>query len=92
MPRTRKADRKIVEQKPKIFEPSAPYSMSKTKLKKGGVVYKEGDHIHIKESDGDYTGTIMNVLSTQIVVRPDGCDNPGCDKFFFTTGIKISKC
>lgn len=93
MPKGRKADRVMVEPKTaKMFEKSEPYVVPKTKLKKGGVNYKEGDRIHIKEADGDYTGTIVNILSSQIVVRPDGCDNPGCDKFFFSTGIKISKC
>ena len=93
MPKGRKADRKMVEQKkPKMFESSDSYAVPKIKLKKGGVNYKEGDRIHISYTDGDYTGTIMNILSSQIVVRPDGCDNPGCDMFFFTTGIKLKKC
>jgi len=92
MPRGRKADRKMVEKKPKMLEPLPPYIVPKTKLRKGGVTYKEGDHIHITYADGDYTGTIMSILSSQIVVRPDGCDNLGCDKFFFTTGIKLKKC
>jgi len=93
MPRVSKAGRKMVEpKKPKMFENSEPYIVPKTTLKKGGVKYKEGDRIHIKEQDGDYTGTIVSILSSQIVMRPDGCDNAGCDKFFFTTGMKISKC
>lgn len=91
MPRTRKADRKIVEQKPKMFEPSAPYDVPKTKLKKGGVLYKEGDRVHISDTDGDYEGVIQNILSSQIIVRLDE-NNPNKDKFFFTTGMKIKKC
>ena len=91
MPRTRKADRKIVEHKPKMFEPSAPYDVPKTKLKKGGVQYKEGDRVHISYTDGDYEGVIQNILSSQIIVRLDEND-PNKDKFFFTTGLKLKKC
>jgi len=91
MPRTRKADRKIVEHKPKMFEPSAPYSVPKTKFKKGGVVYKEGDRVHISDTDGEYEGRIMNILSSQMIVRLDE-EDPNKDRFFFTTGMKIKKC
>jgi len=92
MPRTRKADRKMVEpKKPKMFEASEPYDVPKTKLKKGGVVYREGDRVHISDTDGDYEGVIQNILSSQIIVRLDE-NNPNMDKFFFTTGMKIKKC
>ena len=92
MPRTRKADRKMVEpKKPKMFEASEPYDVPKTKLKKGGVVYREGDRVHISDTDGDYVGVIQNILSSQIIVRLDE-NNPNKDKFFFTTGMKIKKC
>ena len=91
MPKGRKADRKMVEQKPKMFEPSSPYDVPKTKLKKGGVVYREGDRVHISDTDGDYEGVIQNILSSQIIVRLDE-NNPNKDKFFFTTGMKIKKC
>ena len=92
MPRGRKADRKIVEpKKPKMFEASEPYDVPKTKLKTGGVLYKEGDRVHISYTDGDYEGVIQNILSSQIIVRLDEND-PNKDKFFFTTGIKLKKC
>lgn len=92
MPRGRKADRKIVEpKKPKMFETSEPYDVPKTKLKKGGVLYKEGDRVHITYTDGDYEGVIQNILSSQIIVRLDEND-PNKDKFFFTTGLKLKKC
>ena len=91
MPKGRKADRKMVEQKPKMFEPSAPYDVPKTKLKKGGIQYKEGDRVHISYTDGEYEGRIMNILSSQMIVRLDE-DDPNKDKFFFTTGLKIKKC
>lgn len=91
MPRKPKQGRVVVEKKPKMFEPSAPYSVPKTKLKKGGVVYKEGDRVHISDTDGDYEGVIQNILSSQIIVRIDE-NNPNKDKFFFTTGMKIKKC
>ena len=91
MPKGRKADRKMVEQKPKMFEPSAPYDVPKTKLKKGGIQYKEGDRVHISYTDGDYEGVIQNILSSQIIVRLDEND-PIKDKFFFTTGLKLKKC
>ena len=91
MPRKPKQGRVVVEKKPKMFEPSAPYSVPKTKLKKGGVVYKEGDRVHISDTDGDYEGVIQNILSSQIIVRLDE-NNPNKDKFFFTTGMKIKKC
>ena len=92
MPRGRKADRKIVEpKKPKMFEETEPYDVPKTKLKKGGVLYKEGDRVHITYTDGDYEGVIQNILSSQIIVRLDEND-PNKDKFFFTTGIKLKKC
>ena len=92
MPRGRKADRKIVEpKKPKMFEETEPYDVPKTKLKKGGVLYKEGDRVHITYTDGDYEGVIQNILSSQIIVRLDE-NNPNKDKFFFTTGIKLKKC
>ena len=92
MPKGRKADRKIVEpKKPKMFEETEPYDVPKTKLKKGGVLYKEGDRVHITYTDGDYEGVIQNILSSQIIVRLDEND-PNKDKFFFTTGIKLKKC
>ena len=92
MPRGRKADRKIIEpKKPKMFEETEPYDVPKTKLKKGGVLYKEGDRVHITYTDGDYEGVIQNILSSQIIVRLDEND-PNKDKFFFTTGIKLKKC
>lgn len=92
MPRTRKSDRKMVEpKKPKMFEASEPYDVPKTKLKKGGVLYKEGDRVHISYTDGDYEGVIQNILSSQIIVRLDEND-PNKDKFFFTTGLKLKKC
>jgi hypothetical protein len=92
MPKGRKADRKIVEQKkPKMFEPTSTYDVPKTKLKKGGVQYKEGDRVHISYTDGDYEGVIQNILSSQIIVRLDEND-PNKDKFFFTTGLKLKKC
>jgi hypothetical protein len=92
MPKGRKADRKIVEpKKPKMFEASEPYDVPKTKLKKGGVQYKEGDRVHISYTDGDYEGVIQNILSSQIIVRLDEND-PNKDKFFFTTGLKLKKC
>ena len=92
MPKGRKADRKMVEpKKPKMFEPSAPYSVPETKLKKGGVQYKRGDRVHISYTDGDYEGVIQNILSSQIIVRLDEND-PNKDKFFFTTGLKLKKC
>ena len=92
MPRGRKADRKIIEpKKPKMFEETEPYDVPKTKLKKGGVLYKEGDRVHITYTDGDYEGVIQNILSSQIIVRLDE-NNPNKDKFFFTTGIKLKKC
>ena len=91
MPKGRKADRKMVEQKPKMFEPPVPYDVPKTKLKKGGVLFKEGDRVHISYTDGEYEGRIMNILSSQMIVRLDE-ENPNKDKFFFTTGLKIKKC
>ncbi len=92
MPKGRKADRKIVEQKkPKMFEATSTYDVPKTKLKKGGVQYKEGDRVHISYTDGDYEGVIQNILSSQIIVRLDEND-PNKDKFFFTTGLKLKKC
>jgi len=92
MPKGRKADRKMVEPtKPKMFEPSEPYTVPKTKFKKGGVIYKEGDRVHISDTDGEYEGRIMNILSSQMVVRLDE-ENPNKDRFFFTTGMKIKKC
>jgi len=91
MPRKPKQGRVIVEKKPKMFEPSAPYSVPQTKLKKGGVQYKEGDRVHISYTDGDYEGVIQNILSSQIIVRLDEND-PNKDKFFFTTGLKLKKC
>ena len=92
MPRGRKADRKIIEpKKPKMFEETEPYDVPKTKLKKGGVLYKEGDRVHITYTDGDYEGVIQNILSSQIIVRLDEND-PNKDKFFFTTGLKLKKC
>lgn len=92
MPRGRKADRKIIEpKKAKMFEETEPYDVPKTKLKKGGVLYKEGDRVHITYTDGDYEGVIQNILSSQIIVRLDEND-PNKDKFFFTTGIKLKKC
>lgn len=92
MPKGRKADRKIVEpKKPKMFEVTETYDVPKTKLKKGGVLYKEGDRVHISDTDGDYEGVIQNILSSQIIVRLDE-NNPNRDKFFFTTGMKIKKC
>ena len=74
-----------------MFEPSAPYAVPETKLKKGGVQYKKGDRVHISYTDGDYEGVIQNILSSQIIVRLDEND-PNKDKFFFTTGIKLKKC
>ena len=65
--------------------------MPKTKLKKGGVQYKEGARVHISYTDGDYEGVIQNILSSQIIVRLDEND-PNKDKFFFTTGLKLKKC
>lgn len=91
MPRKSKQGRVIVEKKPKMFEPSSPYDVPKTKLKKGGVMYKEGDRVHITYTDGDYEGVIQNILSSQIIVRLDEND-PNKDKFFFTTGLKLKKC
>ena len=91
MPRKPKQGRVVIEKKSKMFEPSAPYSVPKTKLKKGGVLYKEGDRVHISDTDGDYEGVIQNILSSQIIVRIDE-NNPNKDKFFFTTGMKIKKC
>ena len=92
MPRGRKADRKIIEpKKSKMFEETEPYDVPKTKLKKGGVLYKEGDRVHITYTDGDYEGVIQNILSSQIIVRLDEND-PNKDKFFFTTGLKLKKC
>jgi len=91
MPRKPKQGRIVVEKKPKMFEASEPYDVPKTKLKKGGVVYREGDRVHISDTDGDYEGVIQNILSSQIIVRLDE-NNPNMDKFFFTTGMKIKKC
>lgn len=92
MTRRSRVGRKIVEpKKPKMFEPSAPYSVPETKLKKGGVQYKKGDRVHISYTDGDYEGRIMNILSSQMIVRIDE-EDPNKDKFFFTTGLKIKKC
>ena len=91
MPRKPKQGRVVVEKKPKMFEPMAPYDVPKTKLKKGGVLYKEGDRVHISYTDGDYEGVIQNILSSQIIVRLDEND-PNKDKFFFTTGLKLKKC
>jgi len=81
----------VEPKKPKMFEASEPYDVPKTKLKKGGVVYREGDRVHISDTDGDYEGVIQNILSSQIIVRLDE-NNPNKDKFFFTTGMKIKKC
>ena len=91
MPRKPKQGRIVAEKKSKMFEPSAPYTVPKTKLKKGGVLYKEGDKVHISYTDGEYEGRIMNILSSQMIVRLDE-DDPNKDKFFFTTGLKIKKC
>jgi len=92
MPRNRKADRKIIEpKKPKMFENIEPYDVPKTKLKKGGIFYNEGDRVHISYTDGDYEGVILNILSSQIIVRLDEND-PDQDRFFFTTGLKMKKC
>lgn len=92
MPRTRKTDRKIVEPvKPKMFENNERYDVPSTILKKGGVKYKEGDRVHISYTDGEYKGTIQNILSSQLILRIDE-DDPNQDRFFFTTGLKIKKC
>ena len=92
MPRTRKADRKMVEpKKPKMFENKEPYKVPEIKLKKGGVNYNKGDRVHISYTDGDYEGVILSILSTMIVLRLDEND-PNKDKFFFTKGLKIKKC
>ena len=91
MPRKPKQGRIVAEKKSKMFEPSAPYTVPKTKLKKGGVLYKEGDKVHISYTDGEYEGVIQNILSSQIIVRLDE-NNPDMDKFFFTTGLKLKKC
>jgi len=71
---------------------TVPFKVPEVKFKKAGVSYNKGDRIHIKEAEGEYFGVIKDILASQIIVRPDGCDDPGCEKFFFTTGIKISKC
>jgi hypothetical protein len=91
MPRKPRQGRIVAEKKPKMFEATSTYDVPKTKLKKGGVLYKEGDRVHISYADGDYEGVIQNILSSQIIVRLDEND-PNKDKFFFTTGLKLKKC
>lgn len=59
------------------------------KFKKNGVVYNEGDTVEIVDLEGyTYKGTIDNLLSSQMYVRPpDSVDG----KFFFYRGLKIRK-
>jgi len=76
----------VVKEEQEEFVPYTPQPMA---FKKAGVVYKEGDSIEITEVDGEQVyGKLINILSSQLIVMPDGSTNP---KFFFTSGIKIRK-
>lgn len=65
------------------------YTPNKLAYKKAGVNYNPGDYVQITDPvDGLIYGKLLNVLSSQLVVLPDGSTNP---RFFFTSGLKISK-
>jgi hypothetical protein len=65
------------------------YTPNKLAYKKAGVNYNPGDSVQITDPvDGMIYGKLLNVLSSQLVVLPDGSTNP---RFFFTSGLKISK-
>lgn len=65
------------------------YTPNKLTFKKAGVHYNHGDSVEIVDPDGGIVhGKLLNILSSQLVVMPEGSTNP---KFFFTSGLKISK-
>lgn len=63
------------------------FEMRKIKFRKKRVSYNEGDLVEIVEAGESFSGTLINILASQLVVRRED----GTERFFFQSGINIKK-
>lgn len=75
-----------VERNP-LLQDFVRYTPPKLKFSRKRIRYKEGDLVEIVTGDETFTGTLIAILSTQLVVRDDN----DREKFFFTSGLNIKR-
>ena len=79
--RKRRAKPKAKTETRKLWE------LPKLKFRKKRVSYNEGDRVEILEAGETFSGTLIDILASQLVVRND----EGVERFFFQSGINIKK-
>lgn len=75
-----------VERNP-LLQDFVRYTPPKLKFSRKRIRYKEGDLVEIVTGDETFTGTLVAILSTQLVVKDDN----DREKFFFMSGLNIRR-